>query len=150
CGLRIGYMVTDNSRFAEAVRKGVHIWNVNGFAEEFLRMLPDYKNEFLESCARVRSDRDKMYHKINSINGMTVYKPDANYIYCRLPDNALDAPRIARDLFIKHNMFVKECTGKNQPEADRYLRIASRTEEENSKLIEALIEIMNNKDGGLL
>jgi histidinol-phosphate/aromatic aminotransferase/cobyric acid decarboxylase-like protein len=149
CGLRIGYMVTANTQFAEAVRKGVHIWNVNGFAEEFLRILPYYKNEFLESCIRVRSDRDKMYHKLNSINGMTVYKPDANYIYCRLPDQALDAPRIAKDLFIKHNMFIKECTGKTQIEADRFLRIASRTEDENNKLVEALNDIINIKNGGL-
>ncbi len=42
-GLRIGYMLTANSRFAEAVRNGVHIWNINGFAEEFLRLLPKYK-----------------------------------------------------------------------------------------------------------
>jgi len=61
CGLRIGYMLTANSQFAEAVRKGVHIWNINGFAEEFLRLLPDYKQEFIESCKQVRSDRDKLY-----------------------------------------------------------------------------------------
>jgi len=48
CGLRIGYMLTANSKFAEAVRNGVHIWNINGFAEEFLRRLPKYKQEFIE------------------------------------------------------------------------------------------------------
>ncbi len=46
CGIRIGYMLTANSNFAEAVRNGVHIWNINGFAEEFLRLLPEYKQEF--------------------------------------------------------------------------------------------------------
>ena len=35
CGLRIGYLLTTNSKFAKAVREGVHIWNINGFAEEF-------------------------------------------------------------------------------------------------------------------
>ena len=42
----------------EAVRSGVPIWNINAFAEEFLRMLPDYKDEVLEICIKVRSDRD--------------------------------------------------------------------------------------------
>lgn len=142
CGLRIGYMLTANTEFAEAVRNGVPIWNINGFAEEFLRMLPDYRDEFLVSCKKVRSDRDKMYHKINSIEGMTVYKPDANYIFCRLPDQVKSAPQIARDLFIKHNILVKDCAGKSQPDADRYLRLASRTEKENNILIEALIDVM--------
>lgn len=142
CGLRIGYMVTANTEFAEQVRSGVHIWNINGFAEEFLRMLPGYKEEFLASCKRVRSDRDKMYEKLNSIEGMTVYKPDANYIFCRLPKQVKSGPQIARDLFVKHNMLVKDCVGKSQPDADRYLRIASRTEGENDKLIKALIEVI--------
>ena len=33
CGLRIGYMLTANSQFAKIMRDGVHIWNINGFAE---------------------------------------------------------------------------------------------------------------------
>lgn len=146
CGLRIGYMLTANSEFAEAVRTGVHIWNINGFAEEFLRMLPDYKEEFLASCIRVRSDRDNLYKKMTSIKGMTVYKPDANFIFCRLPDQIKSAPQIARDLFIKHNILIKDCVGKTQPDADRYLRIACRTEEENNKLFEALIDVMDMND----
>ncbi len=73
---------------------------------------------------------------------MTVYKPDANFIYCRLPDHVKSAPQIARDLFVKHNMLVKDCVGKSQPDADRYLRIASRTEKENNEVIEALIDVM--------
>jgi len=148
CGLRIGYMLSANTKFTEAVRSGVHIWNINGFAEEFLRMLPNYKDEFLASCKKVRTDRDRMYHKINSIKGMTVYKPDANYIFCRLPEHVKSAPLIARDLFIKHNMLVKDCVGKSQPDADSYLRIASRTEEENNKLIEALIDVMGMNGEG--
>lgn len=144
CGLRIGYMLTANIKFAETVRKGTHIWNINGFAEEFLRLLPEYKNEFIQSCEKVRSDRDIMYNKIRNIKGMTVYKPDANYIYCRIPDSARSAPEIARDMFVNHNIYIKHCLGKTQPESDRYLRIACRTEEENGKLIKALIEVLES------
>ena len=76
---------------------------------------------------------------------MTVYKPDANFIYCRIPDSACSAPEIARDMFISHNIYIKHCLGKTQPESDRYLRIACRTEEENVKLIKALIEVLERK-----
>jgi len=145
CGLRIGYMLTANSKFAEAVRKGVHIWNVNGFAEEFLRILPDYKPEFIESCKQVRSDRDSLYKKLCGIEGMTVFKPDANFIFCRLPDYVQSAPEITKKLFIEYNMYIKDCVGKTQPDSDRYLRIASRTEAENCKLVAALIDVVNLK-----
>ncbi len=142
CGLRIGYMLTTNSAFAEAVRKGVHIWNINGFAEEFLRLLPDYRQEFVESCKQVRIDRDNLYKRLSAVQGMTVYKPDANFVFCRLPDYAQSAPVVTRKLFVEHNMYIKHCQGKTLPDSDRYIRIASRTETENCKLVEALTDII--------
>ena len=73
---------------------------------------------------------------------MTVFKPDANYIFCRLPDAALNGPEVVKRLFIKHNIYIKDSAGKTQPDADRYIRIASRTPKENHKLIAALMEVM--------
>jgi threonine-phosphate decarboxylase len=143
CGLRIGYMLTANSDFSKAVRNGVHIWNINGFAEEFLRLLPDYKREFIDSCKKVRTDRDSLYNKMCGIAGMTVVKPDANFIFCRLPDGTPSATEITRELFLRHNIYIKDCTNKTLPDSDRYLRIASRTEVENSTFIEALIDVMH-------
>lgn len=145
CGLRLGYMLTANSEFAEKVRDGIHIWNINGFAEEFLRILPEYKGAFIESCKQVRLDRDSMYEKLCAIEGMQVFKPDANYIFCRLPDHVQSAPEITKKLFIEHNMYIKDCVGKTQPDSDRYLRIASRTEDENCRLVAALIDVMDSK-----
>jgi len=142
CGLRIGYMLTANSEFAEAVRKGVHIWNINGFAEEFLRILPDYRMEFVESCKQVRIDRDNLYKKLCDIPEMTVYKPDANFVFCRLPDHAQSGPEVTRRLFIEHNMYIKHCQDKTLPDPDRYIRIASRTDTENCKLVEALADVI--------
>jgi histidinol-phosphate/aromatic aminotransferase/cobyric acid decarboxylase-like protein len=127
----------------------VHIWNINGFAEAFLRLLPDYKQDFFESCKQVRTDRDRLYKKLCCIEKMTVFKPDANFIFCRLPDNVQNALVITRKLFIEHNMYIKDCVGKTQPDSDRYLRIASRTEAENSNLVEALIDVMQFKDGAV-
>ncbi|NOY94885.1 MAG: histidinol-phosphate aminotransferase family protein [Chlorobi bacterium] len=142
CGLRIGYMLTANTDFAKAVRNGIHIWNINGFAEEFLRILPQYKQEFEDSCEKVKVDRDAFYNKLCAINGMTVFKPDANYIYCRLPDAALSGSEVTKRLFIEHNIYIKDSVGKTQPDADRYIRIASRTQEENNTLIDALMDVM--------
>lgn len=149
CGLRIGYMLTANVAFAEAVRKGVHIWNINGFAEEFLQLLPGYRQEFVESCKQVRADRDHLYDNLCAIPGMTVYKPDANFVFCRLPDYAHSAPEVTRRLFIKHNMYIKHCQGKTLPDSDQYVRIASRTETENCSLVDALAGIINSNKTGL-
>jgi histidinol-phosphate/aromatic aminotransferase/cobyric acid decarboxylase-like protein len=142
CGLRIGYLVTADAKFAASIREGVHIWNINGFAEEFLRILPEFEREFSESCQQVRSDRDGLYNALGQIDELNVFKPDANFVFCRLPDTVRSAPEIAKLLFVEHNIYVKDCAEKTQPDADRYLRIASRTEEENRQFVDALIDVM--------
>jgi len=142
CGIRIGYMLTANRDFAAKVRQGLHIWNINGFAEEFLRLAPQYRQEFIVSCNKVKADRDHFYEQLQAIQGMTIYQPDANYIFCRLPDHAASGPEVTEELFIKHNIYIKHCQGKTMPESDRYLRIASRTQAENRRLVEALRDVI--------
>ena len=142
CGIRIGYMLTANIDFSDQVRQGVHIWNINGFAEEFLRLAPQYKQKFKQSCSKVMEDRDQFYQELQTIPGMVVYKPDANYIFCRLPDHSLSAPVVTKKLFIDHNIYIKHCEGKTMVESERYVRIASRTQPENLRLVEALRNIL--------
>ena len=145
CGLRIGYMLTANMDFAEQVRSGIHIWNLNGFAETFLKMAPEYRQEFEASCALVRQERDDFYQGLCSIEGMIVYKPEANYIFCRLPDHSPAGPDVAKLLFVDHNIYIKHCEGKSMPESGRYVRIASRTPAENTTIINALKIIVRSK-----
>jgi threonine-phosphate decarboxylase len=145
CGLRIGYMLTANAYFADQVRQGLHIWNINGFAETFLVHAPEYQQEFLASCDMVRADRDQFYQDLCAISGLTVYEPEANYIFCRLPGHAPAGPEVARRLFVDHNIYIKHCLGKTMPESDRYIRIASRTQAENSIVAEALGTIICSK-----
>ncbi len=142
CGLRIGYMLTANHAFAAKVQAGLHIWNINGFAETFLEFAPQYRKDFLDSCKQVKTDRDKFYEELQLIRGLTVFQPDANFIFCRLPDHSASGPEVTKRLFVEHNIYIKHCQGKTLPESDRYLRIASRTEAENHRLIEALRDII--------
>lgn len=142
CGIRIGYMLTANVEFLEKVRRGLHIWNINGFAEEFLRLAPQYKERFSASCETVKADRDLFYKQLCSIPGMVVYPPDANYIFCRLPNNSMSGPELTKKLFVKHNIYIKHCVGKTMAASDRYLRIASRTPKENKLLVEAVTNIL--------
>lgn len=146
CGLRIGYMLTDNSDFADKVRAGLHIWNLNGFAETFLKMAHEYRQEFESSCAMVRKDRDQLYQDLCSIEGLIIYKPDANYIFFRLPDHAPSGPEVAKKLFVDHNMYIKHCEGKSMQESDRYVRIASRSPAENTNIVAALSKLLSSKN----
>jgi histidinol-phosphate/aromatic aminotransferase/cobyric acid decarboxylase-like protein/NDP-sugar pyrophosphorylase family protein len=49
-GLRIGYLLTADRRFAATVRAHLPIWNLNGMAESFLRQVGRYRWRWLEGC----------------------------------------------------------------------------------------------------
>jgi histidinol-phosphate/aromatic aminotransferase/cobyric acid decarboxylase-like protein len=141
-GLRLGYLLTTNFQFSTAVREELSIWNINSFAEIFLRLAPRYWHQFVSSCRRVRMNCDELYRRLDAIPGLVVYRPDANFVLCRLPDNAMSGPELSRRLFIDYNILIKDCAGKTMPQADRYVRIASRTEAENELLVKAITEII--------
>ena len=138
CGLRLGYMLTADDDFAKAVRSELSIWNINGIAETFLGFLPRYRREFASSCDRVRADRRCLYDGLRTIPGLVVYEPQANFVFCRLPPGAPSGPELTRQLFTRHGIYIKHCAQKTLPEAERYLRIASRTARDNRALVEAL------------
>lgn len=138
CGIRLGYMLTANYDFAAKVRQRLPIWNINGFAEEFLRLAPQYRQEFIDSCSKVKDDRDHFYQELRSIQGLSTLQPDANFLFCRLPDHAPSGPEVTRRLFVEHNIYIKHCQAKTLPESDRYIRMASRSQPENLRLVEAL------------
>jgi histidinol-phosphate/aromatic aminotransferase/cobyric acid decarboxylase-like protein len=146
CGLRIGYLLTADEGLARRMRSGLHIWNLNGFAEAFLRLAPGYRQDFAESCEQVRADRSSFYDELCTIPGLTVYPPDANFVFCKLPDTGPSGPDVERRLFVEDNIYVKHCAGKTMPEADRYVRIASRTPSENSTVRNALARAVCAED----
>jgi threonine-phosphate decarboxylase len=146
CGLRIGYLLTANEALVRRVREGLPIWNVNGFAEAFLRLAPRYRQEFAASCDQVRADRDGFYQDLSGIPGLFVYRPQANFIFCRLPDHAPSGPEVTRRLFVEDNIYIKHCQGKTMAESSRYIRIASRTRPENRAVADALRRIVGPEE----
>ena len=114
--------------------------------KHFLVHAPEYQQEFLASCDLVRADRDQFYQELSAISGLTVYQPEANYIFCRLPSQAPAGPEVARRRFVDNNIYIKPCQGKTMPESHRYIRIASRTQAENRIIAEALGAIFASEE----
>ena len=142
CGIRIGYLLTANAGLDGQMRDNLHIWNLNGFAEEFLRVAPGYRQDFAESCDAVRAERSAFYAGLCAVPGLTVWEPDANFIFCRLPDDGPSGPEVTRRLFVEDNIYIKHCAEKTMPDPSRYVRIASRTHAENRAVTAALARIL--------
>lgn len=142
CGLRLGYITSSDTGFIDSVRDRIPIWNINGIAEQFLRLLPQYRDAFETACEKVRRDRDAFFNMLLDIPGISPLKPDANFVLCRLENERLSAQRIAKRMFGKHHILVKDCKGKDMPDGDRYLRIACRTPDENEHLASVLAKLV--------
>ncbi len=136
-GLRIGYALSSDFSVTEQFRREVPIWNINGLAEAFLRSIGEFKQEFFDSCERVKADRDDLYDMLLATPGIQPYRPDANFIFAKINHAALTGPDLVKRLFVEQNILVKDCAGKSMKDADRFVRIASRTPAENQRLVEA-------------
>jgi histidinol-phosphate/aromatic aminotransferase/cobyric acid decarboxylase-like protein len=142
CGLRIGYLLTANEGLLRRMRDRVHIWNLNGFAEEFLRLAPSLRQDFSESCELVRAESLAFFELLAGIPGLEVLRPEANFVFCKLPADAPTGADVARTLFVDDHILVKHCAGKSMSNGCRYLRIASRTHAENRRLVDALTRVL--------
>ncbi|MFT7654422.1 MAG: threonine-phosphate decarboxylase [Candidatus Azotimanducaceae bacterium] len=137
-GVRLGYLLSADQPFIEEVRASLPIWNINGLAEEFLRVVGRYRNEFFASCTLTRETCLQFYRDLGSLPGIDPLKPDANFILCKITKPGITGPELARRMYVDHNILIKDCAAKSMPDADRYLRIASRTPLENKHLVNVL------------
>ena len=140
-GLRIGYLLTADLGFAAGVRAQLPIWNINGFAESFLRRVGSYRREFAVSCEMVR-DTCQDFYRARELPGCTPSGPTRNFVFCKITASGLTGPALARALYVEHGILIKDCAAKTMPESDRYLRIASRTAAENRRLVAALAQLV--------
>ncbi|NHB90052.1 aminotransferase class I/II-fold pyridoxal phosphate-dependent enzyme [Photorhabdus tasmaniensis] len=139
-GIRIGYMATENQALLAKVRSVLPIWNINGFAEEFLLRLPQYRENYKLSCEQVMIDTLKLQQALNSIEGITAYETDSNFVYCKF--HVSDAKMISRLLLDIHGVYIKECSGKGNADSDLYCRVSCRTQSDNEILIRSLRMVM--------
>jgi histidinol-phosphate/aromatic aminotransferase/cobyric acid decarboxylase-like protein/NDP-sugar pyrophosphorylase family protein len=140
-GLRLGYLLTGNLELAARLRAQVPIYNVNGIAEAFLRLVPRYRAQLAESCARVRRDCDELASLLREIPGVEVAPSSSSFCFVGLPEGA-DGHEVARRLFVEQDLLVKDCSGKSMPAGRGYLRVKARTPVENRRLVAALADVL--------
>jgi histidinol-phosphate/aromatic aminotransferase/cobyric acid decarboxylase-like protein/choline kinase len=143
-GIRLGYLLSADQAFINAVRACLPIWNINGLAEDFLRTVGRYRTLFDESCVLTRQACVRFYDDLVALPGIEPVRPDANFILCKLTEPGCTGPDIARRLYVEHNILVKDCAAKSMPDADRFLRIASRTPSENVEFVAALRALLQD------
>jgi histidinol-phosphate/aromatic aminotransferase/cobyric acid decarboxylase-like protein len=134
-GLRLGILASGDTELIAAMKKDVAIWNINSFAEFYMQIEEKYKKAYQEALVLIRAERKRFMQELSEIKGIRVIPSQANYVMTELT-SGLSAKAVTKALLIKHNILIKELTGKIQ--GKEYLRIAVRNTADNNRLIEAL------------
>jgi histidinol-phosphate/aromatic aminotransferase/cobyric acid decarboxylase-like protein len=135
-GLRLGYAVSSNREIITNLRKDVPIWSINSLAQFFLEQMGSYRKEFLQSCVDVQAATKSLYRGLDSVSYLHAYPSEGNFVLCKTL-SGWTASDLTDKLFDKFAILINDCSRKNGLDSS-FVRIASRTQEENTELVEAL------------
>ena len=82
------------------------------------------------------TERLYLFHELSDIQGLSPYKPTANYIFVRINTNDMPSS-LLRERLLEHGIAIRDCSnflGLN----NKYFRVAVRTRKENTTLISTL------------
>ena len=138
-GLRLGVMASGNTDFIAQVQKNMPVWNINSFAEMFLQILNKYISVYRDACRKIAQNRDWLFNELSKIPYLRPIPSGANYILCQVLSDKTSAEICYK--LLSYNVLIKDCASKTGFDSKNYIRIAVKSESDNSALIEALKEL---------
>lgn len=135
-GLRIGCAISGNHRRMDMLRNELPIWNINSFAQCFIELLGNYRQEFRESCLKTVRATGELYTELSRLECLRPYATEANFVLCELMSN-VESGELVKFLIEDFGILIHDCSTKIGLDS-RFVRIASRTNEENGELIAAI------------
>jgi threonine-phosphate decarboxylase len=135
-GLRLGYAASGNRDVTACLRSDVPIWSINSLAQFFLEEMGDYEQQFAESCMSIKHATQFLFRGLQEIPYLQPYPTQGNFILCRLLRD-FTATELTARLFEEFHILINDCSKKIGLDSS-FVRMASRTVEENAQLIQAL------------
>ena len=128
--------LSSNKEIISNLRNDVPIWSINSLAQFFLEQMGSYRKEFLQSCVDVQIATKSLYRGLASIPYLHAYPSEGNFVLCKTL-SGWTASDLTDRLFSEFRMLINDCSKKKGLDSS-FVRIASRTLEENTELVEAL------------
>jgi histidinol-phosphate aminotransferase len=138
CGLRFGYGIGAQSLVEPILTKTRDSYNVDAIAQKLACAALEHIDAARETWNIVREERRKLRATLIDL-GMLVPESDANFLLVQVNRPRMPAPMVHKELE-KRNIFVRYF---DHPRLSDYLRISIGTPDQNSRLIEALKDILN-------
>ena len=141
-GLRVGYSVMHEDKVEKLISKG-HLWNVSGLAVYFLKL---YHNKDFTSRYEVIRKKyilNTVYFmsELKNLSNFKLYPSRANFVLIECLN--LTADEVFARLLVNDGIYVRNCSDKIGLEGE-FIRVASRSFEENLKIVNAFKELDND------
>ncbi|MFC4817385.1 MULTISPECIES: pyridoxal phosphate-dependent aminotransferase [unclassified Flavobacterium] len=140
-GLRAGYAVMNSEKVDVLLRNG-YLWNVSGLTNYFFKVYSD--EAFIE---KYNVERKKyimntfmFLDELKNIKGINVYPSKANFALIEI-ENGMTSFEFTVNLLVNYGIYVRDCSDKIGLDG-QFVRIASRTFEENLQIIKAIKELL--------
>lgn len=135
-GLRLGYGIMDTS-VAERMLTVKPPYNITVAAEAALLASLEELDLLMSRVKAIVEERDKLFQRLQAIDGIVPVPSRANFILCRLPEG--QGNRVYREL-ARRGVFVRYY---DAPPLRDYIRVSVALPYHSQKLVEALIEILS-------
>lgn len=132
-GLRLGCLVTE-SGFAARLRAMMPPWNVNAFARAAGEAALKDLGYLLKARRQTAAAKARLFDDLSALPGVDPLPSEANFVLCRL--DGTGSEELSQKL-AKTGILVRDCRSFESL-GDRFLRVAVRSQRENSHLVMAL------------
>ena len=139
-GLRLGIMASADEVLIKEAKKYVSIWNINSFAEFFMQIFTKYSKDYHKACGSFQAERADFLSKLYEIPFIHVMPTQANFVLCEVKE-PYSSMEIVKRMLREHNILLSACSAKKGLQGGKYLRIAIRGHQDNSRLIEAFKQL---------
>ncbi len=137
-GLRLGYLLSADTRAIAQLRDRREPWTINAFAAlagETVLNDHDYQRATHDWLA---AEQIYLYQALRALPALRLWRPAANYLFFRCEHTDLQAR------LLQHHILIRHCA--NYPGLDgRYYRVAIRSHADNQRLVEALQQVLQHE-----
>lgn len=140
-GVRAGYGVMSRQRVNALIKNG-YLWNSNGLSEFFFRLYvrSDFARDYEPVRKKYIAETIEFIENLSAFKGIKVLPSKANFVLIEILGGTQSLDFVTA-LLIKHGIYVRTANDKIGLQGE-YIRVASRTKEENCVMLSAIGQLL--------
>ena len=139
-GIRIGYMLSNDTELLDRIRKHLPEWNVSRIAErtgEAAAKVLESTDYLKDSVRMIEQEREYLAGQLERL-GIKVYRSDTNYLLIKSGSGLYER-------LLERGILIRRCANFSGLD-DTYFRIAVRKHDDNAELINILSKVLQRKN----